>query len=173
MFEGLWPHLAVLPSSSGGLPVYVPSVHRTFHPDEMDLTKGPTKCLVIPPLPVFHLGPQHSHCRSQCRRHALWQEIPLSPPELGTCNGIVVRVHRIVFGTRSPRGHRISCLGSLGATGDSFQTKEAQPQEAQDSSYRSQSEAGSKEGEGEHVEQINVSLGHKATRVMTRLMSAV
>lgn len=29
------------------------------------------------------------------------------------------------------------------------------------------------EGEGEHVEQINVSLGHKATRLTTRLMSAV
>lgn len=34
-------------------------------------------------------------------------------------------------------------------------------------------ELGAEGGSREHVEQINVSLGHKATRLMTRLMSAV
>lgn len=64
--------------------------------DEKDLTKGSTKSLTVSVLPVFHPGPQHSHCRSQCRRHALWQGTPLFLPERGTCNGIRVRVCRIV-----------------------------------------------------------------------------
>lgn len=54
---------------------------------------------------------------------------------------------------------------------DSFQTGEAQPQGAVDSLYGSW--RGAEEEGGEHVEQINMSLGHKATRVMSRLMSAV
>lgn len=67
--------------------------------DEMDLTKGPTKCLMVPALPAFHPGPQHSHCRSQCRRHALWQGTPPFLPEHGTCNSIMVRVQRIALAT--------------------------------------------------------------------------
>lgn len=86
---------------------------------------------------------------------------------------IKVRVCKIALKTSSPWGSSISCLGSLGVTGTAFSPGKPSLRELWTASIGVGVELGAKEEEGEHVEQINMSSGRKATRAMTRLMSAV
>lgn len=121
-----------------------------------------------PCLACFPPWSQHSRCRSRCRRHALWQGTPPFLPGRGTCNGIKVRACTIALRTRPPCGSSISGPGSLGVRAGKPRLR------GLCTAFTGAGvELGAQEEEEEHGQQINMSLGHKATRVMTRLMPAV
>lgn len=116
---------------------------------------------------------QHSHCRSRCRRRALWQGTPPSPPGRGTCNG--PRSELTGQSQESDLSGYTVCpaQGLWLSQRTVLRPQRPSLRELWTASTGVGMELGAREGEGEHVEQINVSLGHKATRVMTRWMPTV